>query len=558
MDQFFRISLLYILALIRIETIISQSQLYSIDVSNKIIGPMTPIWAYFGYDEANYTTMKDGKKLLSELSALSPVPVYIRTHNLLTSGDGKASLKWSSTNAYSEDSIGNPFYNWTIIDSIFDELVKRKMKPLVEIGFMPKALSVKPEPYRHDWPKTFATGWAYPPKDYYKWSELIFQWVTHCISRYGKVEVETWLWEVWNEPNIMYWQGTLEEYFKLYDFAANGLKRACLNAKIGGPHCTGPSWNKSAEFLTLFLNHCLTGINYATGKTGSPLDYIGFHAKGSVSLEANDKHIRMSIGNQLRDIDAGFKIVASFPQLKNKPIILGESDPDACAACSAQSFPQYAYRNGTVFSCYVAAAFARTYALADFYNVKLLGAVTWSFEFEDQPYFAGFRDLATNGIDKPVLNVFRMFGMMKGNRVAISVNPSIEFSIVRDSSIRKKPDVNALACRDTNSVSVMIWNYHDDNLPANDALIELKIKDLPNQKINIKQYRIDKEFSSSYEVWENMGSPQKPTREQYMKLQDAGQLKLYENPTSEIPENNELILKTNLPRHAVSLFQLTW
>src|SRR6266498_5420190 len=135
-------------------------------------GPMKPIWSFFGYDEPNYTYMKDGKKLLSELAALSPVPVYVRTHNLLTSGDGAAALKWGSTNAYTEDASGNQRYDWTIVDRIFDTFLERRMKPLVEIGFMPEALSTKPQPYRHTFPKgPIWTGWAYPPRDYARWSE---------------------------------------------------------------------------------------------------------------------------------------------------------------------------------------------------------------------------------------------------------------------------------------------------------------------------------------------------------------------------------------------------
>src|SRR5947209_7388684 len=112
------------------------------------IGTMAPIWAFFGYDEPNYTYMTDGKKLLSELAALSPHPVYVRTHNLLTSGDGTPALKWGSTNAYTEDADGKPRYDWTIVDRIFDTLRERGMKPLVEIGFMPEALSTRPQPYR--------------------------------------------------------------------------------------------------------------------------------------------------------------------------------------------------------------------------------------------------------------------------------------------------------------------------------------------------------------------------------------------------------------------------
>src|SRR6187397_2366982 len=120
--------------------------LVNVDLS-KTIGPMYPAWAWFGYDEPNYTYMKDGKKLLSEIAALSPVPVFVRAHNLLTTGDGTPALKWGSTNAYTEDGSGNPIYNWKIIDSIFDTYIQRGMKPLAQIGFMPQVLSIKPVPY---------------------------------------------------------------------------------------------------------------------------------------------------------------------------------------------------------------------------------------------------------------------------------------------------------------------------------------------------------------------------------------------------------------------------
>ena len=112
--------------------------------ASKRIGPMKPVWAWFGYDEPNYTYMKDGQKLLTELSKLSPVPVFVRTHNLLTSGDGTPGLKWGSTNAYTEDASGKPIYDWTIVDRIVDTYLKRGMKPMMQIGFMPEAMSVKP------------------------------------------------------------------------------------------------------------------------------------------------------------------------------------------------------------------------------------------------------------------------------------------------------------------------------------------------------------------------------------------------------------------------------
>ena len=122
-------------------------------------------WRYFGYDEPNYTYMKDGRKLVAELAALSPEPVYVRAHHLLCTGDGTAALKWGSTNAYTEDAAGRPVYDWTIIDRIFDTYVRNGAKPMVEIGFMPEALSVQPEPYTRVWPKPDdGKGWSYPPR----------------------------------------------------------------------------------------------------------------------------------------------------------------------------------------------------------------------------------------------------------------------------------------------------------------------------------------------------------------------------------------------------------
>src|SRR5580704_9677411 len=226
---------------------------------DQAVGQLPPIWNYFGYDEPNYSYSLNGKKLLRGLAALDAAPVYVRVHNLLTSGDGTASLKWGSTNVYTEDPSGRPIYSWTILDRIFDAFHPSGLKPLVEIGFMPEVLSSHPKPYRHDFPRTpvseIYTGWAYPPKDYGKWSELVFQFVHHLRERYGDAEVKTWLWEVWNEPDIDYWKGTREEFFKLYDVTIDATLRVLPEARIGGPDSTGPGNSKAADFLRAFLEH---------------------------------------------------------------------------------------------------------------------------------------------------------------------------------------------------------------------------------------------------------------------------------------------------------------
>ncbi|MCW5979172.1 MAG: beta-xylosidase [Bryobacteraceae bacterium] len=538
------------------------AQSVSIEVdASRTLGKLKPIWAWFGYDEPNYTYMKDGRKLLTRLSALSPVTVRVRAHNLLTSGDGTAALKWGSTNAYTEDTAGRPVYDWTIVDRIFDAYIERGMKPLVEIGFMPEALSSKPEPYRHQWgpDQRYAnifTGWAYPPRDYGKWAELVYRWALHCAERYGREEAESWHWEVWNEPNIGYWQGTPEEYHKLYDYAVDAVKRALPGARVGGPHSTGPGNEKAAEFLRNFLEHALRGKNHATGKTGSPLDFIGFHAKGRPAVV--EGRVQMGSQFQLRDIDNGFRIVASYPELKALPVIIGESDPEGCAACSMKQHPQNAYRNGTMYSSYTAATFARKHDLAALRQVNLEGAVTWAFEFEDQPYFDGFRDLATNGIDKPVLNVFRMFGMMGGDRIEARSSGAAAIEAMIEKGVKEAPDVNALASRGDRSLAVMVWNYHDDDLPAPPAGIALSIRGLPAHRLLVHHYRVDDEHSNSYEAWKRMGSPQQPAPDQYRRLDRAGQLELTGSPEWRTPEKGEIRFEFQLPRQGVSLLRLTW
>jgi xylan 1,4-beta-xylosidase len=529
--------------------------------ANARVGPMTPMWAWFGYDEPNYTYMKDGKKLLSELAELSPVPVFVRTHNLLTSGDGTPALKWGSTNAYTEDAAGRPRYDWTIVDRIFDTYVERRMKPLVEIGFMPEALSMKPEPYRHDWKPGLPygriyTGWSYPPKDYAKWGELVHQWVRHSVERYGKAEVESWWWEVWNEPDIQYWRGTPEEFQKLYDYAADGLKRALPAARIGGPHVTGPNGERTQKILADFIEHCLRGTNYATGKIGTPLDFVAFHAKGAPRVV--DGHVRMGISNQLRAISNGFRIIASFPELKGIPIVIGESDPEGCAACSVATNPENAYRNGTMYSSYTAAQIARTYELADLHQVNLLGSVTWAFEFEDQPYFAGFRDLATNGIDKPVLNVFRMLGKMAGERLRVESSGAAATGTIRDRGVREAPDVHALAARTARGLTVLVWNYHDDDLPAPPSDVELTIDGVPNGRPTLTHYRIDAEHSNSYEAWKKAGSPQSPTPAQYAQVEKAGKLSTLRKPERLRVISGQLRLDFALPRQGVSLLTIDY
>jgi len=525
--------------------------------ADKPLGVLRPIWRFFGGDEPNYATMKDGQKLLSDFGSLRPKDVFFRTHNLLTSGDGTPALKWGSTDAYHEDNDGRPIYNWTILDRIFDGYLERGVRPYAQIGFMPQALSTHPEPYRHEWRPGLSydrifTGWTYPPKDYGKWRELLYQWVKHCVERYGRAEVESWYWETWNEANIGYWRGTPQEFHRLHDFAVDGVRRALPSARVGGPDSAG----SGGEWTRRFLEHCLRGTNYATGEVGTPIDFVSFHAKGAPQY-TND-HVRMGIANQLRTIDEGFRLIASFPELKNRPIVIGESDPEGCAACQG---PAYGYRNGTVYSSYTAASFAREHDLAERHAVNFEGALTWAFTFEDQPYFAGFRQLASGGLPLPVFNVLRMFSRMNGQRIPAKSDSAVPLDEILRRSVRDHPDVGALASREPNRLCVMVWHYHDDDIMGPEAAIELTVAGLPAdvRGARVAHYRVDEQHSNAYGAWKRMNSPIVPNDRQYQQLLEASNLaKVVTAPTVVPLEKGSGTIHFTLPRQGVSLLVLEW
>jgi xylan 1,4-beta-xylosidase len=416
---------------------------------------------------------------------------------------------------------------------------------------MPEALSSKPEPYTRHWPTPDdGKGWSYPPKDYAKWGELVRRWVLHSVERYGKAEVETWSWELWNEPDISYWRGTAEEYNKLYDVTAAAVKSALPRTRVGGPGTTGASAPKAAEYLRQFLEHC--------AKAHTPLDFISYHAKGSPRVV--DGHVRMGIGKNLADVERGLEVIAGFPQYKELPIVLTEADPEGCAACSARQYPQNLYRNGTMYPSYSAAHLAGILRLADKHKANIEGMLTWAFEFEDQPYFDGFRSLATNGIDKPVLNFFRMAGMLRGDRVKTESSGAVATDAMVRSGVRGQATVDALATRSDREVFALVWNYHDDELPAPPAAVKLEIAGLPAaaSRVMVEHFRIDEEHSNAYTAWKKMGSPQKPSFEQYAKLEASGQLELLKSPEWRSAKSGLLALEFDLPRHGVSLIRLSW
>jgi xylan 1,4-beta-xylosidase len=521
----------------------------TVDLRHKT-GPYKPIYAWFGYDEANFTTGRDGKKLLRELRDLSPVPVFIRAHHLLTSGDGTPELKWSSTNVYREDSAGRAHYDFAILDGIFDEYKAAGVMPMVELGFMPKDLTSGTNEYQVHYPgRTTAGSVQAPPKDFAKWQELVRVVVAHLAQRYGADTVRGWYFEVWNEPDIDYWHGTPEQYWELYDRAVAGVRAALPGAKVGGPASTGPGGANAYKFLDGFLSHVT--------QAKVPLDFISFHAKGRPQIQGGE--VVMGLAKELNDVDKGFEIVARH-KMNKLPIILSEADPEGCAACSMKVNPANAYRNGTLYPSYTAAAYKGLFELADRHQVNLISMLSWSFEFENKEYFEGFRSLASNGIDKPVLNFFRMAALMKGQRVATTSSGQLKLDDIIASGVGAAPDVDAFATTDARQAAVMLWNYHDAEKAGPSAPVTVGMTGLPKgvMRARLTHYRIDDSHSNAYTVWKAMGSPQNPSPAQYAELKGKDGLQLLDSPRWIDVKDGTATLGTDMPHHAISLLVVDW
>jgi xylan 1,4-beta-xylosidase len=515
--------------------------------ATRTTGMLPPAWRFFGADEPNYATMKDGRKLLTELGRLRPGKVYFRAHNLLSTGDGTPAFKWGSTNIYTEDANGNAIYDYRVADRIIDTYRERGIRPYLQLGFMPEAMSTAPSgtPYQHAWRPGFdyqliATGWTYPPKSYEKWGELIYRWTRHNVERYGADEVSQWYFEVWNEANSkFYWQGTPEEFYELHDVAVAAVRRALPTARVGGPDTAGPG----GEFMDGFLEHVT--------RQGTPTDFLAFHAKGRPTFE--NGHVRMGISQHLKDVDGGFTKVLSVPALAKKPVVIGESDPEGCAACPG---PQNAYRNGTMYSSYTVASFARIWELAERRHINLEGVLSWSFEFENQPWFAGYRQLATNGVILPVLNVFRMFAMLGAEKVSATSSAQVPLDVVMSEGIRGDADIGVLATRDHGGggIQVLLWNYHDDDLPGADASIRVEVKGLPSHHDDWL-FRVDGTHANAFAAWKAMGSPQSPNAAQYAELEKASEM-IAERPGVSRRRGRTAVYEVVVPRQGVAILDI--
>lgn len=530
------------------------------------LGELPHNWNYIGYDECNYTYVPEGEALLAKFGAMQEKPYYVRVHHLFCTGSCHAAYKWGSTNAYLEDEEGNPIYNWQFIDLIFDATLKHHCKPFVELGFMPQDL-VDPSYFdsgKDTWnaQQYRAIGWACPPKDYQKWHDLVYNMVVHCVERYGAEEVASWYWELWNEPDIFYWRGTVEDFNKLYDYTAAAVKAALPEARVGGPGVTNPAPERnSVEYLDKFLDHVVNGTNAVTGETGTPIDFLTFHVKGG-GYRADPLHKPQrppSVKQVLRDTAFGHSIIKNYPTVKDLECVLTEIDPDGWAAGGAWDNANLNFRNTEYYASFVAAAFDKVsrYARNEEWDLRLL---TWAFMFVGERCFEGTRTFSTQGIDKAIMNLFRMYAQMGTQELAFTSSGTKDPMSYEDhNGFGEEPDISGFATLAGNKeVAVLIYNHHDDWDMDAVQPITLTIDNLPFEStaLRITHHRVDQEHSNAYSEWVRQGKPMYPAPGQYAAMKARDGLELLTAPQQVTSDDGKVTLAFDLPVHGISLIKI--
>lgn len=522
-------------------------------------GELKHLWNYIGYDECNYTHSPGGRALIGKIGSLEK-PYYIRAHHMLCTGICHGFYKWGSTNVYTEDAKGNPVYDFKTIDRIIDIWLENNCVPFLELGFMPKDLA---DPREAENGAAYTAGygaiseyqlrgWCQPPKDYDRWYDLVYRLAEHLLERYGAEEIKRWYFELWNEPDIFYWHGSPEEYCKLYDYTEAALHRVLPAARFGGPATTGtndPEGN-ATRFLRSFLEHTRDGVNFFSGEKGTRLDFTSFHTKGgNYRFDALAEKQLPSVRTFLENVKTQCAVIreCGYAGLE---CVLSEADPDGWAAGGRFDNFNLNFRNTEYYASFVMSAFKNLFDLAEALEMDLR-PLTWAFMFEGERCFEGTRSLSTQGIDKAVFNLFRLFARLGTEKVALYChrNPG---------ETEDAPEIGGWAVRGpSDSLQVLVYCHHDDWDRKETFDVSLEVENLPfTGQVLVTHTRIDREHSNACAEWERLGKPDWPSEDQRAAiLARSGPELLREPETAEI-RGGRLELRFPLPVHGISLVEI--
>jgi xylan 1,4-beta-xylosidase len=404
---------------------------------------------------------------------------YIRMHGLLSDDMG----------VYREDAKGNPEYNYQYIDVLYDFLLSIKIKPFVELGFMPEALASGKETIF--WWKGNVT----PPKDYKKWEDLIRNLTQHFTERYGAEEVKTWYFEVWNEPNLTpgFWTGSQAEYFKLYEYAARGIKSVNPDYKVGGPATAGAGWVPET------IDFCV--------KNNVPLDFISTHTYG-VNQGYLDEFGTSGTVLSKEESSISGDVIKSREQISNSAKPKLELHYTEWSSSYTPADP--------IHDSYHAAAYILQ-------KLKQVGNAAnsmsyWVFTdiFEEPgprftPFHGGFGLLNTQGIKKPAYFSYSFLNKLGETELQNKDTSSW-------ATKNAKGDVQLLVWDFTNThPGDKVWNqtYYVQDLPSQPkGTLKIEVEGLKKGKYNIEIYKVGYKSNDAYADYLAMGKPSQLTREQ--------------------------------------------
>ena len=529
-------------------------------------GRLPRLWESIGFDEINWTYTPTGKCLLRTLAELSGGRSFlVRPHYVFCSGTGFGIPHWGSGNVYHEDADGEVSYDFTIVDQTYDAIVGAGHHVLVELAFTPRdllpdeaaELTVTPSPTVYS--AYEAGAWAYPPKDYTKWGALVAAHARHCQQRYGDAEVSTWLWELWNEPDIFYWRGTPQQFFDLYTVTAEAVRSVLPGAKIGGPAVTGGG----VEFLRQFLAHTLA--------TGTALDFVSFHTKGSAFTPwrvygptgaAASERQSPSLNKMIFEIRQLLRVIGEFEPYRDLPAIVDECDASVPAHLGVYDNANFAFQNTEYYPVFQVKMIKKLLDLNDAQSVQVAQATSWSFYFEGERFFEGTRAFLTAGqIEKPLLNAYRMLCRLGDTRVAAESSAEWKIAQLDDALGQSMPEeIDTLAARtDDGTVTVLVWRHCDDQYHVDEfeADVTLTIDGLDAADYGLTHLRIDHDHSNAHTVWQTLGSPQDPTAYELAAIKQRQGLESLADQ-QELPATDRAVsVQVRLPLPSVSMIILT-
>ncbi len=529
-------------------------------------GPLARIWESVGFDEINWTYTPTGRTLLGTFGELTASGFHVRPHYVFCSGGGFGVPHWGNGNVYHEDADGNPYYDFTIVDQTYDAIVEAGHHVLVELAFTPRDLL--PEEAAEftvpSSPTTYSAyehgAWSYPPRDYGRWGDLVAAHAQHCLERYGLEEVRTWLWELWNEPDIFYWRGTPEQFYELYSVTARAVRSVIPDAKVGGPAVTGAG----VEFMRGFLAHTL--------EHDDPIDFVSFHTKGSAFRpwrvygptggQAPEKQ-SPSAHKMLFEVRRLLRVVEEFEPYHRLPAIVDECDAGVPAHYSFYDNANFVFQNTEYYPVFQVKLMKKLLDLNELETVQVEQATSWSWYFEGERYFEGTRAFLTaGGIEKPFLNAYRALAKLGSTRVEATsdaAHPVTALDQAIETGASMPEEVDVLAAKDDDGrLAVLVWRHTDDQYQTDDvdASVQVTISGLGDGEHVLRHHRIDADHSNSHTVWQSLGAPQVPTEEQVAQIKARQGLEELEPERRVQVTGGTLELTVELPLPAVSLLTL--